>query len=177
MNIGLVRHYPVREPFPSGWMTAGELEAWLKRYDAADVDVIPHQLGGIAWGRCLCSDQSRARVTARAIYSGSVDSTELLREVRWNTFRTGGLKLPVWMWRWMLKGAWMTGHSSQRGCRDEFHQRVARVAGMLCSQEMDTLAVSHAGMMIYLSRELRRLGFRGPRLGVPDHARVYVFSR
>jgi hypothetical protein len=41
----------------------------------------------------------------------------------------------------------------------------------------DVLLVSHAGMMLFLSQELKRRGFQGPKLGVAEHARVYVFER
>jgi len=37
--------------------------------------------------------------------------------------------------------------------------------------------VSHAGVMLYLSEELRRRGFAGPKLGIAKHARVYLFER
>ena len=35
MRIGLIRHFPVTEPWPSGWVTSDDLQRWRKRYDAA----------------------------------------------------------------------------------------------------------------------------------------------
>ncbi|HEX8281488.1 MAG TPA: histidine phosphatase family protein, partial [Chthoniobacterales bacterium] len=114
---------------------------------------------------------------AKAVFRGEVECTPLLREPEFAEFRTGRLRLPVPVWRWWLRLAWMTGHQSQRGCRDEFRRRVAAVADRLCALEGDTLVVSHAGMMAYLSRELRRRGFSGPKLRIAGHATAYVYER
>ena len=35
MRLGLIRHFPVQEPWPSGWVTAGYLQDWRVRYDVA----------------------------------------------------------------------------------------------------------------------------------------------
>jgi hypothetical protein len=51
------------------------------------------------------------------------------------------------------------------------------VADRLCMAQADTLVVSHAGMMAYLSAELRRRGFAGPRLRIAKHATVYEYER
>jgi broad specificity phosphatase PhoE len=41
----------------------------------------------------------------------------------------------------------------------------------------DILVVSHGGMMRYLSAELRRRGFTGPKLQIPKHATLYIYER
>jgi broad specificity phosphatase PhoE len=87
------------------------------------------------------------------------------------------LRLPVTVWVWMVRLAWFTGHRSQRASRDEFLQRVGAVADLLEQSTVDTLVVSHAGMMTYLSAELRRRGFRGPRLRLPKHAILHLYTR
>jgi broad specificity phosphatase PhoE len=177
MRIGLLRHFPVVEPLPTGWKTAAELDAWQVRYDAAAAIVGAFDLGGIAWQACVSSDAERARVTAAAVFGAAVTHTALLREASLAPFATGGLRLPVGAWRWVLRLAWMTGHRSQRARRDEFRTRVAAAADELCAVQRDTLVVSHAGMMAYLSRELCRRGFIGPRLRDARHATVYVYER
>jgi broad specificity phosphatase PhoE len=101
----------------------------------------------------------------------------LLREAEFAPFRTGKLSLPVFAWRWMLRIAWMSGHSSQRQCRDEFKQRVLAVADDLDQRSGDILVVSHAGFLAYLSAELKRRGFGGPRLRIPENARLYLYVR
>lgn len=177
VHVGLVRHFPVTEPFPTGWPTSAELQAWRERYDLAPAQVGPCDLGAVTWRECLSSDMARTRATAVAVFPGEVAYTPLLREADFAPFPTGGLRLPVLLWRGLLRLAWLTGHASQRACRDDLRRRVGEVADLLCAAERDTLVVSHAGMLAYLSAELRRRGFVGPRLGMARHATAYVYRR
>ncbi|MBX9787693.1 MAG: histidine phosphatase family protein [Pirellulales bacterium] len=175
MRIGLRRHFPIDER-PSGWRTAAELVAWRDSYDQAGAIVGAADLGSGGWQACLSSDLPRTLITAQTVFSGPIEATPLLREAQFTPFGTGGLRLPVWAWQLVLRGAWMTGHRSQRACRDNFRERVLTVVERLCGQEVDTLVVSHAGMMAYLSAELRRRGFVGPRLRIARHATVYAYE-
>jgi hypothetical protein len=47
MRIGLLRHFPVAEGLPKGWNTAAGLQAWRRRYDAAEPLFGPFDLNGI----------------------------------------------------------------------------------------------------------------------------------
>ncbi|MCC7084731.1 MAG: histidine phosphatase family protein [Pirellulales bacterium] len=177
VRIGLLRHFPVAEPFPSGWKTAGELQAWLERYDAAETTVGDFELGNVSWRACLASDMSRARCTATAVFRGEIAYTPLLREAQFSPFQTGSLRLPLVAWTWLLWLSWLTGHPSQRACRDEFRTRIAAVSDRLCAMDRDTLVVSHAGVMSSLSVELRRRGFVGPKIRFAKYAKAYIFER
>lgn len=177
MRIGLMRHFPVKQAFPSGWRTSAELDEWLRRYDVSDVCVGAFDLGGVAWQACHASDLRRARVTAEAVFRGEIECSPWLREAQFGSFGTGGLRLPVFLWRWVVRCCWATGHPSQRAFRDDFRRRVTLVAERIGSLEKDTLVVSHAGMMAFLSVELRRRGFRGPKLREAVHAKVYLYER
>jgi broad specificity phosphatase PhoE len=172
-----MRHFRVEEPFPVGWRTAGELHAWRQRYEDAAVVPAPVDVGTAPWRKCLSSNMRRAYVTAQAAHTGEITQTHLLREGDILPFRTGALPLPIWVWRWMVRLAWLTSHPSQRAARDEFMRRVLAVADLLDAEQDDTLVVSHAGMMMYLRKELVRRGYRGPRFSLADHARLYVFER
>jgi broad specificity phosphatase PhoE len=176
MRIGLIRHFPVDMPPPGRWMTSAELEEWQDSYDDAEVKIVPCDPGGTEWPSCISSDSMRAIVTARTVHGGDFHRTALLREPRVAGFGTGNLRLPLWAWRLVLRLAWMTGHRTQRSSRDDFKQRVATVAKQLRDSNVDTLVVSHAGMMIFLGKELRRSGFAGPKMRIPQHALVYVFE-
>ena len=162
---------------PTGWKTAAQLHAWRDVYENAEVCRIPADLGGIRWSLCISSDVRRAHVTANAIFSGPVNQTALLREAQFAEFRTGNLRLPVWVWRLVLQFSWMTGHRSQRACRDDFRRRVLELADRLEASTEDTLVVSHAGIMAFLSAELRRRSFTGPKLRWAKHAQVYVYEK
>jgi broad specificity phosphatase PhoE len=177
VRIGLLRHFPVEQQFPTGWRTASDLQEWRERYDSAATVAGAFDLGRVDWQACISSDLPRAIITAQTVFGESFERTPLLREPQFETFRTGELRLPFPIWRWALRLSWMTGHRSQRACRDEFLGRVADVADHLCGLQQDTLVVSHAGMMAYLSAKLRRRGFQGPKLRVAKHARAYVYER
>jgi broad specificity phosphatase PhoE len=175
--MGLVRHFPVQEAWPSGWVTSGYLQNWRIRYDAAAVRPTPIDVSAVAWQRCFSSDLKRAYVTAQAAYAGTIIQTPLLREVETLPFATGRLRLPLWAWRWCYRLAWLTGHKSQRPARDDLHRRVRAIADQLEAEPVDTLVVCHAGVMHYLRKELRHRGFTGPKFGLAESARLYVFER
>ena len=177
MRIGLVRHFRVTLPFPKGWRNADELHAWRLSYDAAEVIASAGDLGEIAWQACIASDLPRAYTTARALFSGPIEQTPLLREPEFEHLGTGNLRLPVYVWMWVVRLCWITGHRSLRACRDDFRQRVRAAADRVSACEQDTLVVSHAAIMYYLTAELRRRGFTGPRFGLAEHAKVYVFEK
>lgn len=177
VRIGLLRHFPVAQQLPVGWRTAADLRVWREGYDHAETLVGAFDLGGVAWQACISSDLNRTCVTARAVFNGPIVRTALLREPEFAPFQTGNLRLPVWTWRGLLQLSWLTGHKSQRACRDDFRRRVGAVADQLCAADQDTLVVSHAGMMAFLSRELRRRGFAGPKLRIAKHATAYVYEK
>ena len=177
MRVGLLRHFPVEQGLPSGWRTAAELHAWRHAYDASPAIIGTAELGATEWEECLTSDLGRTVATATAVFAGPVEKTALLREPELAQFETGDLRLPVWIWRWVLRLAWMSGHSSQRAGRDDFRARVKAVADLLEGGTRNVLVVSHAGMMAYLSAELRRRGFSGPKLRIAKHATLYVYEK
>jgi broad specificity phosphatase PhoE len=177
MRIGLLRHFPVDMPQPQGWITSAELRDWQTKYDEADVRVCSYTLGDIAWKHCISSDLLRATSTAKVVYQGDFHTTATLREPQIGEFGTGSLRLPLWAWRLLLRLTWMTGHRSQRASRDDFKQRVKSMVDQLRTSETDTLVVCHAGMMMFLAKELKAHGFSGPKMGIPKHAHVYVYQR
>ena len=177
MKVGLIRHFPVEQAMPSGWKTAAELHTWRQDYELAGVRHIEPDLGGVEWARCIASTVRRAALTAKAVFPGPVTQTDLLREAEFAEFRTGALCLPVLIWYFIFRLSWMTGHRSQRTLRDEFMRRVHLVADELEAASEHTLVVSHGGMMAFLSAELVRRGFTGPKLRLATHARVYVYEK
>jgi hypothetical protein len=48
---------------------------------------------------------------------------------------------------------------------------------ILAPDRRNTLVVSHAGVMMFLHRELLKQGFAGPRFKVAEHGRLYLFER
>lgn len=177
MRIGLVRHFPVTEPWPNGWVTADELQEWRNRYEVATPIVRPIDVSAVKWQRCFSSNLKRAVVTAQTAYAGTITQTPLLREVEVPALPTGNLRLPVWGWRLLLRFTWFTGHKSQRAARDEFRRRIKAIADLLEQEPVDTLVVSHAGVMFFLRKELLRRGFMGQKFGLAEPAQLYLFQK
>lgn len=158
-------------------MTCTELLLWRQKYD--DSEVFERSVADEThrWACCYASYLSRAQTTARAFWSAEILTRPDLREVEFAPFATGQVKLPVRLWRLLIRIAWMTGHASQRALRDDFRHRVRRMVDEIESQGQDALVVSHAGMMMYLRKELLLRGFSGPKFGIAEHARIYEFQR
>ena len=93
-----------------------------------------------------------------------------------NIRQFGRLKLPIGGWKWLLRLAWMTSHTSQRTAKEDFMARVQYLADkVLSTAKENTLIVSHAGMMLFLRKELLRLGFIGPNFRVAQSAQTICF--
>ncbi|MEZ0275603.1 MAG: histidine phosphatase family protein, partial [Roseimicrobium sp.] len=101
-----------------------------------------------------------------------------LREPQVGAFRTGNLKLPFPVWKWMLRLAWMSSHSSQRNAKTAFMTKVRHIADEILSKaQEDTLIVSHAGVMMFLRKELVKMGYTGPGFKIAENGKLYVFER
>ncbi len=177
MRIGLVRHFKVQEPIPSGWVTSAHLVKWREAYEIADVEVAEVDLRGYEWPQCWASDAPRAQTTAKAAYSGPITTFHELREAEVLPFQTGNVPLPFPVWHLLLRLSLATGHSSQRSARDSFINRIREMTDKLVAQTMDTLVVSHAGVMYFMRKELLRRGFKGPKFKVAKHGHLYVFEK
>lgn len=178
VRIGLIRHFEVKHPFPTGWVTWGDLVAWREIYEKTEITTSAIDLGGITWSRCISSDLPRAYATAQAAFTGDILQMPELREPQLDAFRTGNLKLPYPLWKWMLRLAWMTSHSSQRNAKTAFMAKVKQVTDTLLTQvKEDTLIVSHAGVMIFLRKELLKMGFTGPSFKIAENGKLYVFEK
>lgn len=178
VRIGLMRHFEVRKPMPDKWLTSSELMTWLDGYNQAEVIARPLDLGGIAWQKCYSSNLSRAFVTAQAAFSGEIEQRAELREAEVHPFGTGGLRLPILAWQWVLRLAWYSSHASQRQAKATFMARVSHVSTEILDRaEGDILIVSHAGMMSYLRKELMAKGFKGPKYSIAQNGQFYVFEK
>lgn len=177
-KIGLMRHFPVtRGPPARGLTTVADIQAWMREYDKSQVIPAAVDLGDTCWQRCYASTSSRALATAQSIYTGPIIKTDLLREPVIQPFNTGRLKLPFFGWRWLLRLAWLTSHSSQRAVKQRFLADIEAAVEMLRGGAGETtLVVSHAGVMMFLRKELLRRGFQGPKFRMAEHGRLYVFE-
>ena len=176
--VGLIRHFEVVRGMPAGWLCAADIAAWQTEYDTAAVIQKPVSLGETAWERWVSSDVKRARETARAIATGPWEDLPELREPQVSVLRTGTLRLPFTVWRWIFRWMWMTSHRSQQEIKGKLLRNVSYVAReVLAPDHRNTLIVSHAGVMMFLRRELLKMGYVGPRFKLAEHGRLYLFER
>lgn len=178
MKIGLVRHFEVVGGMPRKWLTNAELHHWRTHYEQADIISKPVDLGGIQWSQCISSTSKRAVLTARHIYPGQLTHLDELREPDINPFTTGRIKLPFPGWQWVTIMAWITSHSSQSAVKRKFLNNIdCVIRAYVANRSDDLLIVSHAGVMMFLRKELLRLGYNGPKFRTADHGRLYIFEK
>ncbi|HET6437798.1 MAG TPA: histidine phosphatase family protein [Anaeromyxobacter sp.] len=115
------------------------------------------------------SDLPRAVESARALArSQPVPADALFREA--DVPPDLPLPLPLRFSTWVALGrlAWLLGYTSQCESGRQVRERARRAAlrlAQLASQHGSVMLVGHGYFNILLARELRRLGFQGPRLG------------
>ncbi|ALK08689.1 histidine phosphatase family protein [Blastochloris viridis] len=177
MRLGLIRHFEVAHGQPQGWLSVADMAKWIDDYELAGVRQKPVDLGERPWRHCISSTAPRALATARALYPGEIETTPFLCEPKLNPFRTGDLRLPYAGWRWLLRLAWFSSHGSQIDVKRTFLANIEAIADRLMDAPDDTLVVSHAGAMMMLRKALIRRGFSGPRFGIAECGRLYVFTR
>src|SRR5688500_3942969 len=168
--VGLIRHFEVVRGMPAGWLSAADMQTWQMEYDTAAVIQRPVSLGDTRWERWVSSDVKRARETARSIATGPWEDVPELREPQISILRTGSLRLPFTVWRWIFRWMWMTSHRSQYATKLALQRNVAYVAQqVLAPDHRNTLIVSHAGVMIFLRKELLKMGYIGPEFTLAEH--------
>ncbi|MBD3922779.1 histidine phosphatase family protein [Paenibacillus sp. PR3] len=164
-TIGLILHYPVKQPSRPGRCDAQQFASWCDRYNSAAVrlpEASPFHPGD--WDVCLSSDMRRAAHTTRHLWgeeSGIVYSSAL-REVEIAPFCQTRLKLPHTLWSLIGRAAWYVSHPSQP---ETLRQTRARASSLVDSlrafgEGQRVLIVSHGFFLLMLQRELRKRGYR-----------------
>ncbi|MFC0190183.1 histidine phosphatase family protein [Fictibacillus aquaticus] len=177
MKIGLVRHFEVERGYPNKLLTSDELLKWVGEYDASAVIENDVHMRGIDWKRCFASDLTRAEYTARKVFGDNVVLLEELREIRLSPLFRAKMKLPLFVHLLFIRLAWYFNHPSQPESRTAVVERIRRSLENILDSEEDVLIVSHGGIMMFMRKELMKLGFTGPKFGKPKNGEVYVFER
>ncbi|MFC7373494.1 histidine phosphatase family protein [Fictibacillus iocasae] len=177
MKIGLVRHFEVKRGYPAQRVSSDELLRWVDEYDASCVIENEVHLRGVNWKRCFASDLSRAEYTANKVFQGDVVLMEELREIRMLPLFETKQKLPFALHLFFIRGAWYFNHPSQPESRIQVMVRIRRALEKILKSDEDVLIVGHGGIMMFMRKELLKLGFAGPRIGKPKNGEVYVFER
>lgn len=177
MIIGLVRHFKV-DLSHSRLMTSGDFEQWAMDYDAAGVIENEVIMRDIRWDRCYSSDLPRAITTAKAIYSGEIITTPLLREVPMSPVFNTSFKLPYGFWGVLARFAWLLSHKSQIERRHETRKRIEEFLNMINLEDSSNiLVVCHGFLMYYFQKFLKRRGFKGKTIRRVKNGTLYVFEK
>lgn len=177
MKIGLIRHFPVNQPFLKGWVTQQEVLHWFDAYNKAAIRNMQVALED-DWQACYCSALSRAKETAAIIYKKEIVSSELLNEPFTDPFTARNIKLPFLVWGMIFRFAILYNHSSQSHRKDVIEKRLKDFLEEIMSKhESNVLIVSHAFSMEILSRLLIKQGFRGKKLTMPKNGALYVYEK
>jgi len=178
--VHLVRHLPTAGA-PASWLDRDGLRAWFateaERGITADARPSDDLVALVAGTRHLVvSPLARAQATARAVLDRlapdarpAVVTDDDLVEIPLPVLAVPGIRLPLDAWDAAARIAWLAGWSGGVEPRSEAFARVRLVAGRLAGLAATgtVAAVGHGFTNIALARELRRLGWSGPRL--PDH--------
>ena len=176
MKVGLVRHFKVKQAYPTGRISAREVEHWCRRYDESDIEEGQTDLGGIAWSRCYSSDMPRAIRTAERIYGTDIHKMPELREIPAPTFTTKW-KLPLLGWALLIRMSWLFHAPTRHNIKDAKARINKALDEALARNDDNVLIVSHGALMKYLRKELRVRGFRGPNFGLAMNGKLYAFEK
>ncbi|BBI31329.1 histidine phosphatase family protein [Cohnella abietis] len=176
MKIGLVRHFKVMKDYPKGKRySASDVTQWFQEYDLAEIEEGSTDLCGIEWNQCLVSDMTRARITAEKIFEGTILVKADLREIPAPKFTTK-LKLPFLGWLILIRLSVLMNRQTRQDIKIA-KERINKVLDEAVASDLENvLIVSHAALMMYMSRELIKRGFHGPKLGYPTNGKLYVFE-
>ncbi|SDZ63522.1 Histidine phosphatase superfamily (branch 1) [Evansella caseinilytica] len=177
MKIGLIRHFKVKRGYPDKWVTSKELMNWAVEYDESDVIEKKIDLGNIQWKHCFSSDLARAQRTAENTFSGNIVFLEELREIRISPIFSMNRKLPLFIHMLLIRAAWFFNHKSQPDGKKQVTERLNQALDKMMGLQEDVLIISHGGIMMFLSRELKKRGFTGPALNRPQNARLYLYEK
>ncbi|MFD0711654.1 histidine phosphatase family protein [Paenibacillus sp. GCM10027626] len=176
-KIGLVRHFKVKHPYPKGRrFSADEVTEWFRAYDQADIEEGETGLGETAWDECYVSVMPRAVRTAELIFGGKLHVKAELREIPAPEFKFK-LKLPFLVWAILIRFSGLFNRRT-RADIEEAKARVKTVIDeIMVGQASSVLIVSHAALMHYLRKELKRRGFHGPGFTYADNGKLYLYER
>lgn len=180
MKVGLIRHFKVDCYTPEPWclITPEQFAQWLDQYELSDIQQ-PEDLPNLGiWSKCYTSNMPRAIKTAKTIFNGPIVETEALREVVMYPPIKKSIKLPMILWVYLGRFAWMLSHKSQLESKANFEKRLKYIVEEIILKDRDdVLIVSHGFLMYFLRKELLRLGFKGSNFTLAQNGVVYVFEK
>ena len=154
-------------------ITGREIGGWYRRYD--DVGILgavepPRPLReAAARARCVVASDARRAIetAARLGVAGRLRIDPGLREVGFPESLDSSLRLRPDVWVLIARGVQLLDRCECDERIGDVRARAARAAGTLAeaaAEHRTVLAIGHGWFNRFVARELRRQGWRGPRL-------------
>lgn len=175
MNITLVRHFRVQQPFPKGFLVNyDQLVNWFDAYEAASIEIPASALPARNWTVCYASPTKRAIETAGHIFNGNIIRHDALKELNILSLLDPKRKLPFLLWGIKIRNISV----STNPITDAFRKKTSLFMDeLLAAQESDVLIVGHGFVMMQLQQELLRRGFTGSKFRNPRNGQPYVYRK
>ncbi len=172
MEIVLLRHGKVDYP-PLKILSASEFKNWIHAYNTNEIDggVLPpsHAVEmARSMNSVVCSDLPRSVESANILGLSTIDITS-------PRFREAGLpignwkypKLSVRIWAIYFRVAWLVGYSQGSESFSEAKERAKLASKLLIELAVENekvLFVGHGILNRIIAKELRSLGWMGPKV-------------
>lgn len=162
--------------YPDQMVNSQELRTWQEEYNISEIIENELELGKIEWEKCYSSDLIRAEKTAKKAFEGEIIYLEELREIPLSPFFKRNMKLPLFLHLIFIRMAWFFSHQSQVETRKDVLERINKVLDDILANNENILIVGHGGIMMFMSKELKKRGFKGPLIRRPKNGILYTFE-
>jgi hypothetical protein len=181
MKIGIFRHFRTAHHF----LGRSDSSGYDRKYSAYENTHIippgqPVRLDNYAC--CYASPAARTMETARAVFGGDIIPCEELREVPLKAVFQTKIRLPVGLWHFINRTAWIFDSRKLPETRTQSKKRAAEFLDKLLShhgpgkKNGDILLVTHGFFIVVLQRQLVKRGFKGKISYHPRHGALYEFQ-
>ncbi|MFH1511115.1 MAG: histidine phosphatase family protein [Candidatus Woesearchaeota archaeon] len=177
VTIGVMRHWQVDYTFPK-YIDSDGLVKTLQCYNAARLTPCSSRFCSKHWDVCYTSDSYRALATTAKTYNGATVKTRLLREIPVRPFFFRGIKLPITLWRFLFRMAWLLNYKTPE-TKSQTQKRARMFLRKYClaNDSANILVITHGFYMLTLQRELIREGFAGKISKNPICGQIYVYKK
>lgn len=178
MKLGLVRHFKVVTSSSSNVFSSSEFDKRMLEYDKSPIKISENKISEGEWDICYSSTLPRAEETAKYLYAGEINYTDLLREVPLSSFTKKQIKLPSFIWHVGGRIAWALSSKSQSETIKQTKERIKLFLELIQTIEhKNILIVTHGFFMKALVAELKKIGFTGKFDISPKNGELYIFSK
>jgi broad specificity phosphatase PhoE len=184
--IRITRHGRSAHPWPTQSISAAEFRQWIHVMNQTGIAIDSHptaELVAMARGVpvVVCSDYLRSIESAARLVPGCAPRvSSLFREVGRPIPGNWRVRFPLTAWdhvsRMLWRADWIATDECVHTARRRAHEATLEL-GHLAEEFRDVLFVGHGMLNALIGRDLRRLGWRGPRRATDDYWGLSVYRK